>query len=114
MQYVIRSSVLSEKGSAIVEWLDTADTIRSARAGSVKLVDGLASFDVADVPTSAIVATGGNYVGGVAYELRPCQFATTSPTGAWHIVAFGFSARVVMAHAGTDKTLPVWEVHMVR
>ena len=114
MEYVIRSSVLSEKGSTIVEWLDTADNIRTAPMHSVQFVDELASFDMADVPASAIVATGGNYVGGMAYELRPCQFATTSPTGAWHIVAFGFSARVVMAHAGTDKTLPVWEVHMVR
>ena len=114
MEYVVRSSVLSEKGSDTVSWLDAADNIRTAPANFVKLVDELASFDMADVPVSAIVAAGGNYVGGMAYELRPCQFATTSPTGAWHIVAFGFSARVVMAHAGTDKTLPMWEVHMVR
>ena len=114
MEYVIRSSVLSEKDSPIVEWLDAADTIRSARACSIKLVDELASFDMADVPASAIVATGGNYVGGMAYELRPCQFATTAPTGAWHIVNFGFCAKVIMAQPGTEKTLPVWEVHMVR
>lgn len=114
MEYVIRSSVLSEKGSAIVEWLDAADNIRTAPISSVKFVDELASFDMADIPSSAIVATGGNYVGGMAYELRPCQFATTSPSGAWHIVEFGFSARVIMALSGTEKTLPVWEVHMIR
>ena len=114
MEYVIRSSILSEKGSSTVEWLDTADNIRTAPVSSVKLVDELASFDMDDVPTSAIVAAGGNYVGGMAYELRPCQFATTSPTGAWRIVEFGFRAKVIMAHTGTEKTLPVWEVHMVR
>ena len=114
MEYVIRSSILSEKGSPIVEWLDCADNISTAPVSSVKFVDGLASFDAADVPTSAIIATGGNYVGGMAYELRPCRFATTSPTGAWHIVNFSFCAKVIMAHAGTEKTLPVWEVHTVR
>ena len=114
MEYVIRSSILSEKGSDTVEWLDAADNIRTAPISAVKLADELASFDIEDVPASSIVATGGNYVGGMAYELRPCRFAATSPTGAWHIVEFSFSAKVIMAQPGTDKTLPVWEVHMVR
>ena len=114
MEYVIRSSVLSGKGSSIVEWLDAADNIRTAPVGSVKFVDELASFDINDVPTSAIVATGGNYIKGMAYELRPCQFATTSPTGAWHIIEFGFRAMITLAHEGTEKTLPIWEIHMIR
>ena len=39
---------------------------------------------------------------------------TTAPSGAWHVIEFGFHAKVVMARAGTAYTLPVWEVHMVR